>query len=65
MAAPVEAQLILCDSAQTDASGGKVHMLGAGWSITSTPAAPHAVVVLAKIPWDRANQKIHFRLALS
>lgn len=60
----VDAQLILCDAAQADSAGGKVHMLGAGWSVTSSPTAPHSVVVLAKIPWDRANQKIHFRLAL-
>jgi hypothetical protein len=62
MASPVEAQLILCDAAQ--AAAGKVHMLGAGWSITSSPTAPHAVAVLIKVPWDRANQKLPLRLQL-
>jgi hypothetical protein len=55
--------LILCDAAQTDASG-KVHMLGAGWSVTGTPTAPSAVAVLLKIPWDRANEKLPLLLQL-
>lgn len=63
MASPLEVQLILCDAAQTD-PGGKIHMLGAGWSQTSSPTAPHAVAVLIKVPWDRANQKIHGVLTL-
>lgn len=63
MASPLEVQLILCDAAQAD-SGGKVHMLGAGWSITSSPTAPHAVAILVKVPWDRANQKVHGTLTL-
>lgn len=63
MASPVHAQLILCDAAQTDPSG-KVHMLGAGWSRTTSPTGQQAVVVLMKIPWDRANQKIPLKLQL-
>jgi hypothetical protein len=63
MASPIEAIMLLCDAAVTDPSG-KVHMLGAGWSITSSPTAPSAVVVLVKVPWDRANQKLPFSLAL-
>ncbi|MEV4808164.1 hypothetical protein AB0K18_49970 [Nonomuraea sp. NPDC049421] len=63
MAAPIDIQLILCDAAVSDPSG-KVHMLGAGWSVTGAPIAPHAVVVLMGIPWDRANQKIPLRLQL-
>ena len=49
MASPLEVHLILCDAAQ--AESGKVHMLGAGWSITGSPSAPHAVAVLIKVPW--------------
>ena len=63
MASPVEAQVILCDAAVAD-PGGKVHMLGAGWSTTGSPTAPQAVAVLMKIPWDRANQKIPMALRL-
>ena len=63
MASPVDAQVILCDAAVADPAG-KVHMLGAGWSITGTPTAPQAVAVLMKIPWDRANEKIPMALRL-
>ncbi|WP_017559442.1 DUF6941 family protein [Nocardiopsis baichengensis] len=63
MASPIEVQLILCDAAVSDPNG-KVHMLGAGWSFTGTPTAPHAVAVLLGIPWDRTNQKIPFELEL-
>lgn len=63
MASPIAAQLILCDHAVTEPSG-KVHMLGAGWSVTGTPTAPQAVVVMLKIPWDRTNQRITLRLQL-
>lgn len=63
MASPVEVKLILCDSAVADPSG-KVHMLGAGWSITGVPAAPHAIALLAKVPWDRTNQKLILSLEL-
>jgi hypothetical protein len=39
-------------------------MLGAGWSITSSPTAPHAVAVLVKVPWDRTNERIPLYLEL-
>lgn len=64
MASPLEVQLILCDAAQADPNTGKIHMLGAGWSLTGSPTAPHAVAILVKVPWDRANQQIHGTLAL-
>jgi len=64
MASPIQTKMILCDHAVADPSG-KVHMLGAGWSVTGTPTAPQAVAVLIKIPWDRANQKILMKLELS
>jgi hypothetical protein len=63
MASPVEVKLILCDSAVADPAG-KVHMLGAGWSLTGVPAAPHAIVLLGKVPWDRTNQQLHLHLEL-
>lgn len=58
-----DVQLILCDAAQADPSG-KVHMLGAGWSLTGSPTAPQAVAALIKIPWDRANEKVPFLIRL-
>jgi hypothetical protein len=61
--ADIEAQLLLCDAAVAD-QGGKLHMLGAGWSITSSPTSPQAVAVLLKIPWDRANERLALMLRL-
>jgi len=64
VASPVSAQVILCDAAVADAAG-KISMLGAGWSITSSPTAPHSVAILIKVPWDRTNQQIPLVLALN
>ena len=58
----MDIQLILADAAQ--ASAGKVHMLGAGWSVTGSPTSPSAVVGLIKVPWDRANETLTLRLNL-
>jgi len=62
MASPLEVHLVLCDAAQ--AESGKVHMLGAGWSITGSPSAPHAVAVLIKVPWDRSNQPMSLKVQM-
>lgn len=62
MASPLQVQLVLCDAAQAEPSG-KVHMLGAGWSTTRSPTS-HAVAVLIKVPWDRANQRLPLTLVL-
>lgn len=63
MASPLEIKVILCDAAVADPAG-KLHMLGAGWSLTGSPTAPQAVAMLIKIPWDRANQRIKLSLRL-
>jgi hypothetical protein len=63
MASPIEAIVLLCDAAVADPAG-KIHMLGAGWSITGSPTPPAAVAVMLKVPWDRANQKIPLSLKL-
>ncbi len=63
MASPIRATIILCDAAQADPSG-KLHMLGAGWSVTGTPTGAAAVAVLLKIPWDLANTKLPLSLQL-
>lgn len=57
-------KLILCDAAQTDAATGKIHMLGAGWTITGSPTSPHAVALMIQVPWDRTNQKLPVRVEL-
>lgn len=63
MASPIEATLILCDAAIADPFG-KLNMLGAGWSVTSSPTALSAVAIMIKVPWDRANQKMPLSLTL-
>lgn len=64
MASPVEYKVILCQSAAVDGSVGTLHMLGAGWSVTGTPTSPQAVALLIKVPWDRANEKLHITVNL-
>jgi hypothetical protein len=51
----VRATLILSDAAQVD-PGGKVHLLGGGWSITSTPLSGFSVVVLIAVDWSETEQ---------
>lgn len=63
MGSPIDAQMLLCDAAVADPAG-KLHMLGAGWSMTSSPTSPQAVAVLLKIPWDRANERLAMVLRL-
>jgi hypothetical protein len=63
VASPLEVQVLLCDAAVADPSG-KMHMLGAGWSMTSSPTAPCAVAVMVKVPWDRTNQQIPLTVTL-
>lgn len=55
--------LLLADSAQADASG-KVHALGLGWSVTSTPTPPAAVVAFIWANWTEANIRFDFRCEL-
>ncbi len=61
----MRASIILCDFAEQDQIGGKVHILGAGWSLTGPQPAPHAVVVLIKIGWDEANREHEFVVRLT
>lgn len=63
MAYPVEVQIILCDAAVADPNG-KLHMLGAGWSLTASPTSPHAIALLIKVPWDRTDQRLPLELEL-
>jgi hypothetical protein len=59
----VEAQVLLADFAQADATG-KVNALGLGWSVTGTPIPNHAVVIMLKVGWDEANTPRHLTLSL-
>jgi hypothetical protein len=59
----MEAHILLADAAQRSPEG-KVHALGLGWTVTSTPLPPSAVVVFIKVPWDQANEPHHAVLGL-
>jgi hypothetical protein len=56
--------MLLCDAAQ--AVGGKLYMLGAGFSQIFFPnvPAPMAIAVRILVPWDRANQPFLIRIHL-
>lgn len=60
----MRAIVLLADAASADQSSGKVHLLGAGWTITGSPLPGHAVVVLLGVPWDRTNRQHSIRLSL-
>lgn len=54
----VEATLLLCDAAES--IGGKLYILGGGWSQIYTPNVPTnmALAVKLSIPWDKTNEPI-------
>ena len=54
--------ILLADAAQI--SEGKLNMLGAGWSIITTPTGPFVVVIHAQIPWNLTNTKMPWSLDL-
>ena len=49
----MRAIVLLADAAVADQASGKVHLLGAGWTITGSPLPGHAVVALVGVPWDQ------------
>jgi hypothetical protein len=54
--------MLLADAAQ--AVGGKLYVLGGGWSLTGPAPTPMAIAIKIDLPWDRSNMKHHFRLEL-
>ena len=56
------ALLLLADAAQ--AAGLKVHMLGVGWSIATTPTPAYAVVAMSKLPASTEPRLAGFTLQL-
>jgi hypothetical protein len=61
----MRAHLVLCDFAEQDQASGKVHILGAGWSVVGPQAVPQAVVVLIKVAWTEANRAHDVRVRLT
>lgn len=51
----MRASLVLADFAETDTGTGKVHMIGAGWSMTGPAPSPHAIVAFLHVPADRVE----------
>ncbi|MER6581828.1 hypothetical protein [Nonomuraea sp. NPDC001023] len=60
----IQGFLVLADSATTDQTTGKVHMLGAGWSLTGPVVPPSAVAGFLRVPWDEVEGQVQFRLLL-
>jgi hypothetical protein len=60
----VEATMLLCDAAQ--AVGGKLYILGGGWSILvmREPTANMSLAVKLAIPWSRANERLRVAAVL-
>jgi hypothetical protein len=60
----IDATMLLCDSAQ--AVGGKLYILGGGWSmLTKLQARVNmALAVKLTVPWSRANERIHLEALL-
>ncbi len=52
-----------CDSAQE--IGGKLYILGGGWSVLQTPGqALMAIAIRLVVGWNEANQELRFELRL-
>jgi Family of unknown function (DUF6941) len=60
----MQAVIVLGDFAERDAATGKVHILGAGWSVTGPAASAQAVIIFVKVPADRAGTPIPITLRL-
>lgn len=59
----MDALIVLANSAEST-STGTVSALGLGWSITTTPTPPAAVILLINVPWDQTNLRHAMRLSL-
>ena len=60
----MRASIVLADFAETD-PGGKVHILGAGWSATGPQPSPQAVVGFIQVPPELAGGSIAFTVRLA
>jgi hypothetical protein len=54
--------MLLADAAQ--AVGGKLYILGGGWSIIGPQPAPTAIALKIEVPWNEANISHRLHLAL-
>ena len=54
--------IMLADAAQE--SGGKLYILGGGWSVTGPEIPPSALAMKIDVPWDQANTRHLWRIEL-
>lgn len=54
--------MLLADAAQE--VGGKLYILGGGWSVTGPVVGPTAIAIKVDVPWNDANRRHHFKLSL-
>jgi len=54
--------LMLADSAQ--AIGGKLYILGGGWSVTGPQPTPSAIAIKIEVPWNGTNRKHQLKIEL-
>lgn len=60
----LQVTMLLCDSAQS--VGGKLYILGGGWSQVHTPNTPlnMALAIKLSVPWGQANRPIPIKASL-
>lgn len=51
----MRAAIVLADFAETDTGTGKVHIIGAGWSLMGPTPGLHAVIAFIQVPADRVG----------
>jgi hypothetical protein len=51
----MDVTMLLCDAA--DEAGGKLYVLGGGWSVLQRPnvPTPMALAIMISVPWDQSN----------
>ena len=54
--------LMLADSAQ--AVGGKLYILGGGWSYIGPKPAPTAIAIKIEVPWNETNKRNKLKIEL-
>jgi hypothetical protein len=58
----VKVTMLLADAAQE--VGGKLYVLGGGWSLKGPDPAPMALALKIAVPWNEANRRHPIRLLL-
>lgn len=54
--------MLLADAAQV--VDNKLYILGGGWSVTGPGPMPSAIAIKLEVPWDQANQRHRWEVAL-